>query len=151
MTNPRTLLRLTPDEILAGLQAALLAEEQAVADYHAHAQASDRASIREALETLRDVEQEHAGRLIERIVALGGSPARSAPEAQPAGEGLAGWLAQDLAGEQWAIVEYARLVAGAVDDDETAGLMAELLWDEIRHAEWLKTTWRTVEGHAYLA
>jgi bacterioferritin (cytochrome b1) len=148
VTERQPLIRLTADEILAGLSEALEAEEQAAADYHAHAQASDQTSIREALETLRDVEREHALRLALRITALGGRPASPAPKAQPEGDTLAGWLAQDLQGEQWAIVEYARLVAGAVDDDETAELMAELLWDEIRHARWLKSTLRACEGKA---
>jgi bacterioferritin (cytochrome b1) len=146
VTERRPLIRLTADEILAGLSAALGAEEQAAADYHAHAQASDQTSIREALETLRDVEREHALRLALRITALGSRPASPAPKARTAGDTLADWLAQDLQGEQWAIVEYARLVAGAVDDDETAELMAELLRDEIRHARWLKSTLRACEG-----
>jgi bacterioferritin (cytochrome b1) len=146
VTERRSLTRLTADEVLAGLSEALEAEEQAVANYHAHAQASDEAPIREALETLRDVEREHALRLALRITALGGRPVSPAPKAQPAGDTLADWLAQDLQGEQWAIVEYARLVAGTVDDDETAELMAELLWDEIRHARWLKSTLRACEG-----
>ena len=64
---------------------------------------------------------------------------------QTVGGILADWLAYDLKGEQWAIVEYARLVAGIVDDDETAELMAELLQDEIRHARWLKSTLRALE------
>lgn len=145
MTERRSLVRLTTDEILAGLRAALRAEEQAAADYHAHAQASDQTSVREALETLRDVEQEHALRLAQRIAALGSRPASPALKAGPAGDTLVDWLAHDLQGEQWAIVEYARLVAGTVDDDETAELMAELLWDEIRHARWLKSTLRAYE------
>jgi bacterioferritin (cytochrome b1) len=138
------LITLTADEILQGLNRALLAERQAVADYQTHAQASDRADIQEALETLRDVEREHALRLSLRITALGGTPTSRAPEPQPAGDTLASWLARDLEGEQWAIVEYARLVAGIMDDDATAGLMAELLQDEISHAAWLKSTLRAL-------
>lgn len=148
MTERSLLVRLTPDEILAGLTAALEAEEQAVADYHAHAQTASQTSLREALETLRDVERDHARRLALRITALGGRPVSLAPKSQPAGDTLADWLAVDLQGEQWAIVEYARLVAGTVDDDETAGLMAELLWDEIKHARWLKSTLRACVGKA---
>lgn len=138
------LVTLTADEILHGLNRALLAERQAVADYQAHAQGSDRADVREALETLRDVEREHGLRLSLRITALGGTPTSKTPEAQPAGDTLASWLACDLEGEQWAIVEYARLVAGIVDDDATAELMSELLLDEIRHATWLKSTIRVL-------
>jgi bacterioferritin (cytochrome b1) len=138
------LVTLTADEILNDLNRALLAERQAVADYQSHAQGSDRSDVREALETLRDVEREHALRLSLRITALGGAPASEAPEAQPAGDTLASWLARDLEGEQWAIVEYARLVAGIVEDDATAELMTELLLDEIRHAAWLKSTLRVL-------
>jgi bacterioferritin (cytochrome b1) len=142
----RTLTELTADEILDGLNEALLAEHQAVADYDAHAQAIDQIELREALELLRDVEQEHALRLASRIKALGGTPISPQVDPQPAGDTVRSWLAQDLGGEQWAIVEYARLIAGAVDDDETSELMAELLWDEIRHARWLKSTLRALEG-----
>jgi bacterioferritin (cytochrome b1) len=138
--HDQALMNLKAGEIVAGLQAALLAERQAVADYGAHAEASQQPAIREALETLRDVEREHATRLAARITALGGTLSSQTPAPQPMGGTLAAWLSQDLAGEQWAIVEYARLVAGIVDDEETAELMAELLLDEIRHAGWLKST-----------
>ena len=143
MADPRP-VQLTADEVLAGLNAALLAERQAVADYDLHARTSSQPELRDALETLRDVEQEHAVRLAARIRALGGTPSGEAPEPQPASEPLASGLARDLIGEQWAIVEYARLVAGIDDDDETAELMAELLLDEIRHAAWLKATLRAL-------
>lgn len=139
-----TLIRLTAEEILAGLHAAFRAEFQAVADYHSHALAAPDAEMGEALATLGDVEREHALRLAERITALGGSSPSDRPEVQPAAGSLADWLAHDLKGEQWAIVEYARLVAGILDDDETAELMAELLRDEIRHARWLKSALRAL-------
>jgi bacterioferritin (cytochrome b1) len=138
--DKQPLTQLSPSEILAGLHAALLAEQQAVVDYGAHARASQSPDIADALETLRDVEQEHAQRLTSRIVALGGSPAEHALRPQPAGDNLVAWLEHDLRGEQWAIVEYARMVAGILDDDLTAEMMAELLVDEMRHARWLKTT-----------
>lgn len=139
-------IKLDADEILDGLMKALQAEHQAVADYNAHAQASARPDIQEALETLRDVEREHALRLALRIVALGGSPPSKEVEPQIAGATLADWLSRDLVGEQWAIVEYARLVAGIVDDAETAEMMAELLFDEIRHATWLKSALRSLQA-----
>jgi len=145
MTEAETLTMLTAEEILDGLHVAIRAEIQAVADYNSHAQAAPDAEIGEALAAVGDVEREHVLRLAERITALGGSPPGDQPEAQPAGGTLADWLAHDLKGEQWAIVEYARLVAGIVDDDETAELMAELLRDEIRHARWLKSTLRVLE------
>jgi bacterioferritin (cytochrome b1) len=130
---------------MAALKVALRAEYQAVADYGTHARATDQAEIRQAFETLCDVEREHAMRLQARISARGGTTLDQAVEPQPMGDTLAAWLAQDLQGEQWAIVEYARLVAGIVDDDETVELMTELLLDEIRHAGWLKATLRTIE------
>ena len=133
------------DEILEGLYAALLAEIQAVADYESHAEAIPDAEMGETLAALADVERGHALRLIERIVALGGSPPGDRATAQSVGGTAAEWLAHDLKGEQWAIVEYARMVAGIVDDDETAELMAELLRDEIRHARWLKSALRESE------
>jgi hypothetical protein len=68
----RSLQRLTADEIISALNSALVAEIQAVADYGAHAQATDQPEVRQALETLRDVEREHAMRLLARISTLGG-------------------------------------------------------------------------------
>jgi bacterioferritin (cytochrome b1) len=141
----RSLQRLTADEIVAALKVALRAEYQAVADYGAHARATGRPEVRQAFETLCGVEQEHAMRLQARISALGGTAVDQVPAPRPVGDTLAAWLAQDLQAEQWAIIEYARLVAGIVDDDETAELMAELLLDEIRHAGWLKATLRALE------
>jgi bacterioferritin (cytochrome b1) len=141
----RSLQRLTTDDIIAALKVALRAEYQAVADYGSHAQATDRPEVRKAFETLSDVEREHAMRLKARISALGGTALDQMPEPHPMGDTLAAWLAQDLQAEQWAIIEYARLVAGIVDDDETTELMTELLLDEIRHAGWLKATLRTLE------
>lgn len=145
MWEDQPLLRLTRDEIMAGLNLALLAELQAVADYDAHAQASNQPEVLEAMETLRDVEQEHAMRLASRIAALGGTPTSQVPESQLSSDTLAAMLMHDLQGEQWAIIEYARLVAGIADDDETIELITELLLDEIRHADWLKVTLRAVQ------
>jgi bacterioferritin (cytochrome b1) len=142
----RTFTQLTADQVLDGLNRAVLAERQAGADYHAHAMACDLPDIRAALETLRDVEREHALRLALRITALGGSPASQEPEPRRVGGGLAATLALDLQAEQSAIVDYALLVAGIVDDDETVDMMAELLLDEIRHASWLKSSLRTLQA-----
>ena len=139
-----TLTKLTAAQILQGLHAAILAEMQAVADYHSHARSAPDPEVSEVLATLGDVERDHALRLAERIAALGGSPPDDWPAAQPSGGTLADWLAHDLGGEQWAIVEYARMVSGIIDDDETAELMAELLRDEIRHARWLQSALRKV-------
>jgi bacterioferritin (cytochrome b1) len=141
----QALVHLTAAEILASLAQACLAEQQAVVDYHARALAAKTSAMREALETLRDVEQEHAVRIAARITALGGTLVEERVEPKALGDTLVAGLTQDLIGEQWAIVEYARLVAGIVDDGETAELMAELLADEIRHARWLKATLQTLQ------
>lgn len=132
------LIRLSSGEILAALHAALEAEQQAVLDYDARARSSPSPNIAEALEALRDVEQEHAQRLSSRIVALGDSPGTREVPLQPAGGSFVAQLEHDLRGEQWAIVEYARLVAGILEDEETAEMMVELLLDEMRHARWLR-------------
>lgn len=148
------LTRLTSEQILARLKVALAAEIRAAADYEAHARACAAAGapqdVCHALVSLRDVEQEHALRLAARITALGGVPSSASPGAPAGSEGtgdaLARWLEDDLAAEQWAIVEYARLVATILNDDETADLLAELLVDEIRHAAWLKSALRTLSA-----
>jgi bacterioferritin (cytochrome b1) len=138
--------QLGPDEVLESLARAILTERQAVADYGAHAQAFDQPGVRDALQTLRDVEREHALRLTLRMTALGGSPPSQEATPKSLGEGLAASLALDLEAEQSAIVEYARLVAGIVDDDDTASLLTELLLDEIQHAGWLKSTLRSLQA-----
>ena len=148
MALDRKISILSKQEILAGLNKALLAEYQSIADYGAHAEACQQPEIREALEALREVERDHALRLALRITALGGSATSQTILPRRMGDSLVEWLAMDLAAEQWAITEYARLIAGIVDDDETADLMAELLRDEIRHATWLKATWRRLRQAA---
>lgn len=144
--SDRAFTQLAPDEILKSLARAVLTERQAAADYGAHSRACDQPGVREALETLQDVEREHALRLALRMTALGGSPPSQEATPKPAGGRLSASLALDLEAEQSAIVEYARLVAGIIDDDDTAGLIAELLFDEIRHAEWLKSTLRSLQA-----
>ncbi len=145
-----TLSTLSRDEILAGLLGALSAEDQAQANYEAqaqscrhHSEASEVTDLADTFEALRDVEQDHARRLASRIVALGGSLPRRMVQPQLSDQGLSEWLVHDLIGEQWAIVEYARLIAGIVGDDITAELMTELLLDELRHARWLKAALRS--------
>jgi bacterioferritin (cytochrome b1) len=142
---------LSRDEILAGLLDALTAEHQAQADYEAQAQAcrllvqvSQAQDLADTLETLRDVEQDHGRRLASRIVDLGGSPPRHVVQPQTGGQRLSEWLAHALRGEQWALIEYARLIAGILDDEITAELMTELLLDELRHARWLKAALRNL-------
>ncbi len=142
MEPNNNLARLAPGEILAGLNLALQAEYQAALDYRAHAQGSDRDDLREALESVAEVEEEHALRLAQRIMALGGQLATHPLQPHPVGPLARSGLEHDLRGEQWAIVEYARLVAATLDDDTTADLLAELLWDEIQHAAWLRATLR---------
>ena len=144
--NDRAFTQLAPDEVLESLGRAVLTERQAVADYAAHSRAHDQPGVREALEALRDVEREHALRLALRMTALGGSPPSQEAAPKPVGGSLSASLALDLEAEQQAIVEYARLVAGIVDDDDTADLIAELLLDEIRHAGWLKSTLRSLQA-----
>lgn len=146
----QSLSTLSRDEILAGLLGALSAEDQAQADYEAQAQScrlmsevGEATDIADTFEALRDVEQDHARRLASRIVALGGSPARRMVQPQLSDQGLSEWLEHDLLGEQWAIVEYARLIASILDDDITVELMTELLLDELRHARWLKAALRS--------
>lgn len=146
----RALATLAPHELLKGLTKALRAEWQAVADYGAHAQACDDAEIREALETLGSIEREHAMSLTKRIEALGGSPSSETVVPGSMSGSIANWLEHDLASEQWAIVEYARIVACTVNDAETVDLMIELLLDEIRHATWLKATLNAL-GREYSA
>ena len=136
----RSFPALTSEEVLAGLAEALSAERQAIEDYDAHARAAEDPTIREALEALSSVEREHALRLTLRITALDGTPSTAPARSPDTARSLGAMLRDDLEAEQWAIARYADLVARIVDDPGTAELMAELLADEITHAQWLKAT-----------
>ena len=131
MVHSQAAMELSPTEILAGLSRALLAERQAVADYDVHARTCQVEDIRQALGTLCDVEREHAHRLAERIAALGGTLPVAAPDVPAPVGSIVDWLTSDLRSEQWAIVEYASLVAAILSDDETAALFANPAFEQI--------------------
>jgi bacterioferritin (cytochrome b1) len=138
---------MTHKEIIAALNNSLNAELSAVEMYSAHARAIQEPGIAQAVRAIRDVEQEHARALTERVRALGGEPVLPGGAATVAGRAAGAVTAQmgtgdmlrlELAEEQKAILDYAEAIAHIMDDERTLDLLEEHLLDEIRHSRWMK-------------
>ncbi len=136
---------LSPKDIRDILQEALFAEVSALAMYARHGKHIEEAGLASAVQTIGEVEAEHARKLAERIRALGGDPDYRSKEATVIGRSLTGaqtdaleMLRLELEEENRAIVQYAQAIARIVDDEVTLGLLEENLLDELRHARWLR-------------
>ena len=60
--------------------------------------------------------------------------------------GTMGMLKMELQNEQQAIKDYAIPVADILDDIDTIEMLEEQLFDEMRHAKWLKQKILELEG-----
>lgn len=138
---------MTPEEITRALQDALKAELAAIEMYRAHAKVIPEASIAEGVQSILEVEREHASNLARRIRQLGERPAETGGAATVAGRAATAgsqniptgqMLRLELAEEQAAIKHYAVAIAEIMDDEDTLSLLGEHLQDEIAHALWMK-------------
>jgi bacterioferritin (cytochrome b1) len=86
---------------------------------------------------------------------LGGKPVDHSADAVEAGrkmgqesrqQGTLGMLRLELDNEQQAIKDYATPVAEIPDDMQTIEMLEEQLFDEMRHAKWLKKKILALEG-----
>ncbi|MEW6530129.1 MAG: ferritin-like domain-containing protein [Thermodesulfobacteriota bacterium] len=135
-------------EIMIELLNRLLeAELMAVEYYTIHADAIDEPEIAEGVKAIIPAEVNHAVNLAERIKELGGVPVGAGGEASRKGremgerskrDGTIAMLKLELTQEQDAIKAYAEPVADIVDDMVTLEMLEEQLFDEMRHAKWLK-------------
>lgn len=132
-------------EILNNL---LEAEIAAIEIYRIHAASIAEEDIAEGIRAIIPAEESHAINLTRRIRELGGKPVdhsgRAAEVGRKMGEesrqqGTLGMLRLELENEQQAIKDYANPVAEILDDFETIAMLEEQLFDEMRHAKWLKT------------
>ena len=127
----------------------LEAELMAVEYYRIHADAIVEPEIAEGVTAILPAEQAHAANLAVRIRKLGGVPVPPGGKASARGkqmgeasrrEGTAAMLTLELAQEQQAIKDYAVCVADIEEDMLTLEMLEEQLFDEMRHAKWLKQT-----------
>lgn len=133
----------------------LEAEIAAVEYYRIHAASIAEKDIAEGIRAIIPAEQSHAINLTKRIRELGGEPIDPSRDAVQAGKkmgeeskkkGAMGMLRLELENEQQAILDYANPIAEILDDLETIELLEEQLFDEMRHAKWLKKKILEFEG-----
>jgi bacterioferritin (cytochrome b1) len=134
-------------EILDTLNRLLDAELAALEYYRIHAEAIPEKEIAEGVQGILPAEENHAITLARRIRELGGVPIEpGGPSAvrgkemgeKSRGEGTLGMLKLQMEQEQQAIKDYSAPVADIVDDMITLEILEEQLFDEMRHAKWLK-------------
>jgi bacterioferritin len=135
-----------PDTVIEVLNGALATEIVCVLRYKRHyfmAQGIASESVKQEFAEHATQEQEHADRIAERIVQLGGEPdlnpdtltKRSHSEYIP-GESLVNMLQEDLVAERVAIESYREIVEWLRGKDPTTRrMMEEILAVEEEHAE----------------
>lgn len=125
----------------------LEAEISAIEYYQIHAESIAEKDIAEGIRAIVPAEESHAINLAARIRELGGKPIDASGDAVQFGKqigeeskkhGTLGMLSMELANEQQAIKDYAIPVAEILDDMDTIEMLEEQLFDEMRHAKWLK-------------
>ena len=134
----------------------LLEAEIAALEYYAiHAAEIAEEDIAEGVRAIIPAEKSHAINLTKRIRELGGEPVDHLGKAAEAGrkmgeesklQGTMSMLRLELENEQQAIKDYANPVAEILDDFETIEMLEEQLFDEMRHAKWLKKKILELEG-----
>lgn len=122
-------------------------ELMAVEYYRIHAASIVEKDVLEGVEAILPAEHAHAVALTTRIIELGGEPVRVGCPASLKGkamgeaskaQGTLAMLKLELAQEKQAIKDYATAVAEVSDDIDTLEMLEEQLFDEMRHAKWLK-------------
>jgi bacterioferritin (cytochrome b1) len=125
----------------------LEAEISAIEYYKIHAESIAEKDIAEGIIAIIPAEQGHAINLAARIRELGGEPIDASGDAVQVGkqigeeskkQGTMGMLRMELENEQQAIKDYVIPIAEISDDMDTLEMLEEQLFDEMRHAKWLK-------------
>jgi bacterioferritin len=133
----------------------LEAEIAAVEYYQIHAESIAEKDIAEGIRAIIPAEKSHAINLATRIQELGGKPIDPSGDAVRCGkqvgeeskqQGTMGMLKLELENEQQAIKDYAAPVAEILDDIDTIEMLEEQLFDEMRHAKWLKKKILELDG-----
>ena len=122
-------------------------ELMAVEYYRIHADSITEPEIAQGVSSILPAEHAHAVSLTTRIIELGGVPVKPGGSASAKGremgesskhKGTLAMLKLELEQEQHAIKGYAGPVADILTDIDTLELLEEQLFDEMRHAKWLK-------------
>jgi bacterioferritin (cytochrome b1) len=133
----------------------LEAEIAAIEFYQIHALSIAEKDIAQGIGAIIPAEKSHAFNLTKRIRELGGIPIDSSGKAAEVGrktgaeskqQGTVSMLRLELENEQQAIKDYANPIAEILDDLETIEMLEEQLFDEMRHAKWLKKKILELEG-----
>jgi rubrerythrin len=133
----------------------LEAEIAAIEFYQIHAASIAEEDIAVGIRAIIPAEKSHAINLRTRIRDLGGEPIDSSGKAAEVGrktgaeskqQGTMSMLRLELENEQQAIKDYANPIAEILDDLETIEMLEEQLFDEMRHAKWLKKKILELEG-----
>ncbi|MGD8520017.1 MAG: ferritin-like domain-containing protein [Desulfobacterales bacterium] len=133
----------------------LEAEISAIEYYQIHAESIAEKDIAEGIRSIIPAEESHAINLAARIRELGGEPIDASGDPVRVGkqlgeeskkQGTLGMLSMELENEQQAIKDYAIPVADILDDMDTIEMLEEQLFDEMRHAKWLKKTILELKG-----
>jgi rubrerythrin len=133
----------------------LEAEIAAIEIYQIHAASIAEEDIADGIRSIIPAEESHAINLATRLRELGGKPVDHSADAAGVGrkmgeesrhQGTLGMLRLELENEQQAIKDYATPVAEILDDFETIEMLEEQLFDEMRHAKWLKKKILALEG-----
>ena len=130
-------------------------ELMAVEYYRIHAAVITEPEIAEGIASILPAEHAHAVSLTTRIAELGGVPVKPGGAASAKGremgesskdKGTLAMLKLELGQEQHAIKAYAAPVADILTDIDTLEMLEEQLFDEMRHAKWLKQKIMELEG-----
>jgi bacterioferritin (cytochrome b1) len=133
--------------IIHRLNELLEAELLALEYYRIHADAIQEEEIVAGINAIIPAEHAHAVSLSTRILEMGGIPVQPGGKASAEGrekgeaskgQGTPGMLKLELDGEKNAIKAYAEMVADLEGDLITLDMLEEQLFDEMRHAKWLK-------------
>lgn len=133
----------------------LEAEIAAIEFYQIHAASIAEKDIAQGIGAIIPAEKSHAFNLTKRIRELGGKPIDSSGKAAEVGrktgaeskqKGTVSMLRLELENEQQAIKDYVNPIAEILDDLETIEMLEEQLFDEMRHAKWLKKKILELEG-----
>jgi bacterioferritin (cytochrome b1) len=137
------------ESVILELNRLLEGELMALEYYRIHAEAITDEQVAAGIISIIPAEHAHAVTLTTRIAELGGTAIRPGGEASLKGrhmgeaskaQGMLAMVKLELEQEQQAIRDYATTLAAVADDMVTLDLLEEHLFDEMRHAKWLKQT-----------
>jgi len=146
---------MTSSNMIDMLNHLLEMELMAVEYYRIHSDSIAEPEIAEGVSSILPAEHAHAVSLTTRIAELGGVPVKPGGPASikgremgesSKGKGTLAMLKLELEQEQHAIKAYAVPVADILTDIETLEMLEEQLFDEMRHAKWLKQKIMELEG-----